>query len=336
MFARRRAFTLIELLVVIAIIAVLIALLLPAVQQAREAARRSQCKNNLKQIGLAMHNYHEVHGLFAPGYQNAPSTGQAPGTASRGTGFSWSTSLLPYLDGASIYNQFNLNYPMAGNRFPQSLANAKVAETALPWARCPSDIIPTNYDRGIEGQPGYRANQATCSYKMSISGYSGTGDLGSTPNRRNGAFLENWGHPIRNITDGTSNTIMGGETSWEYSLYGALYGFVNHLSTGGSGGWGGTQARCCVSYGEISMNPPFRAQEVNVNDDADGSFSSLHEGGAQFVMCDGSVRFISENIQNTKMQWSTGNAYDQANGGIGYGLWQRLFSISDGLTVADF
>ncbi|WP_437206394.1 DUF1559 family PulG-like putative transporter [Planctomicrobium sp. SH664] len=332
---RRQAFTLIELLVVIAIIAVLIALLLPAVQQAREAARRSQCKNQLKQIGLAMHNYHDVYSTLPMGIQTANAVKNAPGALGRGTGFSWTAAILPYVDATTVYNQFDFNYPIANTAYPQSVANAKVAATPLPWARCPSDIIPETFDRGNAGDVGAIPAHATCSYKANIAGYTGVGDLGSNQDRRNGVFLEGFGHPLRNLTDGTSNTIMVGEVTWTISKHGALYGYVK-LSGSNAGFNTSSQTRCCVSYGEVPINPPVVSENPGDNDDADGSFHSLHEGGAQFLFCDGSVRFISENIQNTKMQWSSSNPYDRNNGGVGYGIYQRLFSKADGLPVGEF
>jgi prepilin-type N-terminal cleavage/methylation domain-containing protein/prepilin-type processing-associated H-X9-DG protein len=333
-----RGFTLIELLVVIAIIAILIALLLPAVQQAREAARRTQCKNHLKQIGLAFHNYESTFGTLPPALITAnPSyPGLGAGNYSRGTGFSWSAFILPYIDAANVYNQFNFNVPLANTQYPQSANNALLAATSLPWALCPSDVAPSNFDRGTSGQRGYVAAQAVTSYKVSIAGYQGTGNRGSNANRRNGAFLEDYGHPFRAITDGLSNTVFAGEVTWNITKIGALYGMVR--PSGSDGGWNtaDTWSRHAVSYGEIPLNPPLVSPNVGDNKNADGSFHSLHEGGAQFLFGDGSVRFISENIQNTKLAWDGSNPFDQANGGAGYGIYQRLFSIADGLTVGEF
>lgn len=326
-----RGFTLIELLVVIAVIAILIALLLPAVQQAREAARRTQCKNNLKQLGLAMHNYFDVHGTLPMAIQTADPW--SPGNYSRGTGFSWSAAILPFMDGGPVFNQFNFNVPLANTDFPQSATNAQLAATALPWARCPSDILPAQFDRGVSGDKGYVRQQATCSYKANIASYTGTGDPKSNLNRRNGVFIESFGHPFRDITDGLSNTVMVGEATWKVSKMGALYGYVK--PSGSNAGWstGDAYSRSAVSYGEVQLNPPLISPNPGDNKDADGSFHSLHVGGAQFLLCDGSVRFVSENIQNTKFQWNGSNIFDANNGGVGYGLYQRLFSIADGLPV---
>jgi prepilin-type processing-associated H-X9-DG protein len=267
--------------------------------------------------------------------QTANATNNPPGGLGLGTGFSWSAAILPFIDAANVYNQFDFNFPLANTAFPQSVNNARIAANPLPWARCPSDIVPPTFDRGDPGDIGAIRPHATCSYKVNISGYTGTGDLNSDQNRRNGVFLEGFGHPFRYIADGLSNTIMAGEVTWTISRYGSLYGYVK-LDGSRAGFNTGSQTRSAVGYGEIQMNPPVVSLNPNDNDDADGSFHSLHEGGAQFLMCDGSARFISENIQNTKMQWNKNNPYDRNNGGVGYGLYQRLFSKADGLVVGDF
>ena len=137
----QRGFTLIELLVVIAIIAILIALLLPAVQQAREAARRTQCRNNLKQVGLALHNYHDIYNTFPPGYtaRNLQASVPAMGANETGPGFAWSFAILPQMDGANIFSQVDTN----GNS--QDAANvAVVQDVVLSGMLCPSDPAPSD------------------------------------------------------------------------------------------------------------------------------------------------------------------------------------------------
>src|SRR5438552_12589456 len=145
----RRAFTLIELLVVVAIIGMLVALLLPAVQQAREAARRTQCKNNLKQIGLALHNYHDSHLTFPPAYLVQPNVDAIMGTPNangdNGPGYTCLFMLLPYLEQSNLYNAFNINLPS------WHAANAKPALTPLSVYRCPTDPGGANVYNVVNG-----------------------------------------------------------------------------------------------------------------------------------------------------------------------------------------
>ena len=138
---RQRGFTLIELLVVIAIIAILIALLLPAVQQAREAARRSTCKNNLKQIGLAMHNYHETFGMFPPGYVEEILNTNGGHVADNEGHWAWNALLLPYLDQAPLFNQLNVGTVPVSTMLNNATVRGSMQKT-LPVFRCPSDTGP--------------------------------------------------------------------------------------------------------------------------------------------------------------------------------------------------
>ncbi|OYW13961.1 MAG: hypothetical protein B7Z55_16195, partial [Planctomycetales bacterium 12-60-4] len=143
--SHRRGFTLIELLVVIAIIAILIALLLPAVQQAREAARRSQCVNNLKQLGLAIHNYHDNFNAFPPGWIGV--TNRTPDTEGN-SGFAWGAHLLPQLDQSPLYGRLNFNRECYDPAF-----NAVAMSTVLPAFRCPSDPSQDTWMIGEEANP---------------------------------------------------------------------------------------------------------------------------------------------------------------------------------------
>lgn len=183
---RRRAFTLIELLVVIAIIAVLIALLLPAVQQAREAARRTQCKNSLKQIGLALHNYHDQYNKLPPQATWIPG--------STFSGYSIHARLLPHIDQAALYNAVNFSVGYA--------AQPNICKTRIPFYRCPSDPRDgTRIDGGVEFYP--------TNYGFSIGTWLGLDQ--QTAQGGDGAFGYNLGHGFGGIPDGTSNTIGAAE-----------------------------------------------------------------------------------------------------------------------------
>ncbi|MBC8291190.1 MAG: DUF1559 domain-containing protein, partial [Planctomycetes bacterium] len=194
----KKGFTLIELLVVIAIIAILIALLLPAVQQAREAARRSQCKNNLKQIGLALHNYHETGGTLPPGVINTtwPSSGTPLPAASNQ--LAWSTMILPFLDQAPLYKKFLTTQPLAST--PN---NNALAQEILTAYRCPSD---TGEEQAAQDVTNLGVDWGTSNYP----GNFGNGDpnqaidpLTNQSRVCQGIFGQNTKARTRDIKDGT-------------------------------------------------------------------------------------------------------------------------------------
>ncbi|WP_435008607.1 DUF1559 domain-containing protein [Tundrisphaera lichenicola] len=182
----RSAFTLIELLVVIAIIAVLIALLLPAVQSAREAARRMQCVNNLKQIGLALHNYHDTVGTFPLGRTTPYDVSYSP-----------LARFLPYMEQANLGNA--LNYSLGYNQ----LANTTVLNTSLSLFLCPSDTA-TQIPAGVGGGTNYRSNEGTS--VVMWYGPSDTTNVNAGMPAPNGLFFANLQCRIADVTDGTSNT----------------------------------------------------------------------------------------------------------------------------------
>ena len=228
-----RGFTLIELLVVIAIIAILIALLLPAVQQAREAARRTQCKNNLKQVGLAFHNYHDTQNCFPINYawRTIPGGGGG-GPAIANTGKSWLQMILPYIEQANLYNQIDFGAGLVGTT-PAVLQNQTVANTVLAAYLCPSDNENNNGRIGNRSDvnvtpPGTWAvtNYKACAGSNwawgiaawnPVSSPSGK-NAGSTNglNAGNGILCSNQANTngptrMRDLTDGTSNTVVIGE-----------------------------------------------------------------------------------------------------------------------------
>lgn len=283
----RGGFTLIELLVVIAIIAVLIALLLPAVQQAREAARRSQCKNNLKQLGLALHNYHGSHNVFPPN-----SHGNATALPN---GFSWRVMILPDLDQAPLYNKFNYNARITDP------ANLLLCQTVIQAYLCPSDptrpiktdlysnwcfpgnatgatgTASTNVCDSSTGTP-YATTAAVSSY----SGMCGL-DVDAGPN---GMFIRRQDYVvrIRDMTDGTTNTIVVGETSPSYNKFSAWASSDGEIQT--TNAINAPRLLCGTSpcqYPTLGWPQSVASQ-------------SFHVGGAHFLLGDGSVQFLSENM----------------------------------------
>ncbi len=212
----RRAFTLIELLVVIAIIAILIALLLPAVQQAREAARRTQCKNNLKQLALALHNYESTYGLLPPGWIPADGNGYTGGRGSTGTGtngqgsWGWPALVLPYVDQAPLFNTLQV-----GQDIRVALddpAKLVLMQQAFPAFKCASDTAPdVNDRRRVAGFAGTNRNLSTSNYVGWNSGSRGWLPMEGNPQNRKGVFFLNSNTRFRDVTDGLSNTFLLGE-----------------------------------------------------------------------------------------------------------------------------
>lgn len=291
--SRLRGFTLIELLVVIAIIAVLVALLLPAVQQAREAARRSSCKNNLKQIGLALHNYHDTHGSFPSGWigvdtQMSPNLADVEGAS----GASWQLMILPFMDQSPLYNQLDFSaYISQDSGLPNTPnANSVLYTATITGFRCPSDSGPERWDIGEEGSPTtiVQSNLPNANYP----GVFGTTEIHDCESVGlgnncwgNGVFGHNSAYKMRDLVDGTSNTFLVGERATRLQV---PPGEPAHLST-----WVGV-----IPEGEEAFARILGGTDHPPNDPAGHleDFSSFHEGGAQFVFGDGRVRFISENI----------------------------------------
>ncbi len=319
MHTTRRGFTLVELLVVIAIIGILVGLLLPAVQAAREAARRMQCSNNLKQFGLALHNYADTYKKFPIGHQLTGWRSAAAGQG--GNAFNWGYALLPYMEQTSLFNQFNTSFMLPENTITKNLT---WAQTPLALFSCPSDTKPA------QATDGAVTNSATSSYQACSSAYDAYG----TNAQQNCGVLTadqrpNYG--FRDITDGTSNTVVIGESKWKMTAGGTnrsrIYGGTDQA------GWAQGAVNASCDQGQWAMN--WTAAEGNPQPAR--THGSEHTGGAQFVFADGSVHFLSENIHHTASAWVT-----TANGGVPYidfatklpfGTYQRLFAVSDGQVV---
>ncbi|WP_437223789.1 DUF1559 domain-containing protein [Planctomicrobium sp. SH661] len=310
---RTRGFTLIELLVVIAIIAVLIALLLPAVQQAREAARRSQCKNNLKQFGLAFHNYHDTFGVFPPG-------AIVEGAASCPTAYGqnrapWSVSILPYIDQANLYNRFAFSEHFGVNMNERSVSstNRPLQEGTAPTAfQCPSDPYGKGRIANYVASAGGGASGAC----VATHGGSNFTLLDS------GATYINSSARLRDFIDGASNTYLMGETKYQFdsSCSGAQTAEGYHLNgmywAGGANP--GPEWRVFTTVGAAinGINSPDRtypqlASGPNCVDDSlvSRAFGSRHVGGCHMLMADGSVHFMSENM-NLGTHQGLGNRQD--------------------------
>ena len=295
---RRRAFTLVELLVVIAIIGILIALLLPAVQAAREAARRAQCSNNLKQVGLGMHNYHDTHRRFPPG---SLAMGHGPNA--------W-IFILPYCEQNAVYQQLQFSttafwFGIAGG----GPNRAVIHEFKPSYMICPSSPLEDH----VTETNGATTEVLQGSYVL-IAGANdhSTNEITDRGHySAGGAFMKNRTTSFRDITDGTSNTMLVGEQSnWGVTASGDQ---VDIRSTSNDGHWmgnsdgrnpdGGTpygtgdQVRC---YNLTTVRHPINTQ-LSANDNSasycNTAIQSAHPGGAQILLADGSVRFVTETVE---------------------------------------
>jgi prepilin-type N-terminal cleavage/methylation domain-containing protein len=321
----RKAFTLIELLVVIAIIGVLVGLLLPAVQKVRESANRMKCTNNLKQIGLALHNYHDHYGAFPPGYvdgnTNTSATAAGLPTNDVGPGWGWASYLLPFIEQQNLYYQINFTVGVATG------VNTTVSLTPLPIYQCPSDPLQDPfpvYDSTF-GNPiatVAHGNYVGCNGWVECfnnaggffaGGVGNDGLPGTVGQAANGVFFRNSKTKIRDLTDGLSNTIIVGERS------------SNHSPSTWTGAV--TGGRCPAWM--ANLNPaPYTPPPGPAYDNADfdeafilshgnathlpgadfpiydpDTFYSMHPGpGANFLFGDASVHFFTSNIDPATYQ----------------------------------
>ncbi|QDU40955.1 Type II secretion system protein G precursor [Maioricimonas rarisocia] len=309
MRCRKAGFTLIELLVVIAIIAILIALLLPAVQQAREAARRTQCKNHLKQVGLALHNYHDTHNVFPYGYMES-------GTYHKRD--TWMQMVLPFIDQAPMYNQYS-----AWDGEWVMDTPPEIKDLQIPTLQCPTDPSTPGVGGGggnRAGGNGFQGNYVVCAGNDLM--------LRSQAHNLNGMFCRRSSTRMGDVLDGTSNTVMTSEGI----VRGSDVSGPDGVSWGGTGGyWGGAPHG---SYGFTTLEPPNSRLADQIYDCKEDDFMgapcnpiggadelrnfarSYHVGGAHAGMADGAIRFISSNIDT--------------------GTWRALGSRRGGETVGEY
>ena len=308
---RRNAFTLIELLVVLAVIAILIALLLPAVQQAREAARRGECRNHLKQLGLALHNYHDAHRRFPFAYFVGGDSNAS----------SWSIQLLPYLDQAPLWNQWDSNVPafdQAVSFFPPAAVqgNLAVIRRPLPLFKCPSTSAEDEYqgrfpmNAAAAGVPPMSVTWTAARSDYCVT--SGVGGafaeiayLGADGGDREGSLrpaglFGKGDTEVMRIKDGASNTFLigervGGATIFKRrkpdSTLTTIFGKLN------GGGWGDFLNGEHWLRGALQDGTPNGGPcAINCTNLRGSGFYSFHGGGAHFLMADGAVRFVSADL----------------------------------------
>lgn len=319
--SRKKGFTLIELLVVIAIIAVLVALLLPAVQQAREAARRSQCKNNMKQLGLAVHNYHDTSNVFPIGQQNSKAYAN------------WRVGLLPYLDQAPLFNQLNFRQTFLSGcaasstyGFVYENGNTALVKLVIPVYKCPTSPLDPVADVGCNND------------HVQVHDYVGIGGATPDPTNRpgvcsidtgygtycnNGLLTPNQVFKIRDITDGASNTMIIAEQSGQVGN--------RDYRAGYHGGWSSLAGVSPFTTPPNFTGLPYGSgttvvrQQVNSKSAGLGAGSSyyantilnsFHTGGIHILLTDGAVRFISDNLD--------------------FNTLCRLACKDDGITIGEF
>jgi prepilin-type N-terminal cleavage/methylation domain-containing protein/prepilin-type processing-associated H-X9-DG protein len=328
--SRRHGFTLIELLVVIAIIAVLVALLLPAVQMAREAARRASCKNNLHQIGLALHNYHDVANTLPPGWIGSPNGPNRWG---------WGTFILPQLDQGPLYDALaaaqgmdvNSNMATGFNAVMTTLPRPGLLQKVLTVYRCPTDVGPDTVDSPLSN--GYMVMMPPMANTTSFGRSNYAGVAGANVNWMSlptatvsgGAFAWSSRRRFSDFRDGLSNTFLVGERRSPM--------FANGMYSGGDTIWAGVGCDSmpqgmALHLGDCNPGDPLNfksamAPDGNMSPAPYSAFSSIHGGGVHFLFGDGTVRFINESIATGPVN-TPGSTY------------QNLATVNDGQPVSDF
>ncbi len=351
----RSGFTLIELLVVIAIIAILIALLLPAVQQARESARRTQCKNNLKQIGLSLHNHLDAHGSFPPGYlcyDESARRFKAGGWQDdvNEVGFAWLTMLLPYVEEMGRWNNVcdchddrkEIGTHNPSDHCESSAAFGNVGRVTPTFLKCPSSPVTSKLFNGISLEALSKGNYAGSWGSGNMLSWESTETIGAfgayfvdqkkiapADGGSGDRFQHSQGTRPGDITDGMSNTvavseIIGTDGNGAGANSNDLRGVWFNHGMGASifSAMTTPNARVpdvipsCDTTISGDSSPYLKCTENNTTADVNAAARSFHTGGVNATMCDGSVRFVSENIDGV--------------------LWKALNTRQNGETISDF
>jgi prepilin-type N-terminal cleavage/methylation domain-containing protein/prepilin-type processing-associated H-X9-DG protein len=285
---RQKGFTLVELLVVIAIIGILIALLLPAVQAAREAARRSQCTNNMKQIGLALHNYHDTYKSFPTGFIYRGGSGVA--------NYGWNVAIFPYMEQQAFYDVLDAgNVPLYVRYASTVPTDIEMMEHPIATLRCPSDTGKDTCNSISFG--GSSDPRVALSNYVASCGY---GDRPTTTTECRGMFYGNSWNGFSDCTDGTSNTIAVGERCYTQPGNADHYHHAaTWLGVGRNNSYGADCTLRTLCRNAFILNFDYHAAGSPEN--MGKGCASLHPGGANFVLCDGSVHFISETTNRTEV-----------------------------------
>ncbi|MGY8771528.1 MAG: DUF1559 domain-containing protein, partial [Pirellulales bacterium] len=323
----RKGFTLVELLVVIAIIGILIALLLPAVQQAREAARRMQCTNNLKQLGVASHNYHDTFNGFPSGMIDRGSVDSQC--------WGWGSLILPFIEQGNAHETLEVTKRSLTAVLSSPAANQlAVLETPIDAFICPSDSGADVQGQVVDQRKFSAIRQGLSNYIGVMGHYSDAAtDATNSRTKNTGVFFVNSKIRFRDITDGTSNTLCIGERD-TYNCKSGSWPGSDNKNVDAKGTW----SLFGASRAKINQDTPPPSTGIAFDADAGcgTGFSSLHPGGALFVKCDGSVSFISETVGHNWVaadpaDVTAGDARDATNG-----VFQFLSTRNDGQVIGEY